>query len=104
MSKFELRLYVAGQTSRSEQAIANLYRTCEDVLDACDIRIIDVLEQPMMAEEKRILATPTLVKSVPPPARRIIGDLSDVRQVARMLGLPAGEGTVKERGEGPHGC
>jgi circadian clock protein KaiB len=104
MSKFELRLYVAGQTSRSEQAIANLYRTCEGVLDACDIRIIDVLEQPMMAEEKRILATPTLVKSVPPPARRIIGDLSDVRRVARMLGLPAGEGKVKERGEKPHGC
>lgn len=87
MSRFRLHLYVVGQTPRSEQAIANLYRICEEVLDDCEITIINVLEQPELADKNRILATPTLLKLMPPPARRIIGDLSDVSRVAMMLGL-----------------
>lgn len=87
MSKFQLNLYVAGKTTRSEQAIANLYRTCEDVMDDCEIKIIDVLDQPELAEKNKILATPTLVKLTPLPRRRIIGDLSDVKRVSAMLGL-----------------
>ena len=91
MAKFQLDLYVAGQTPRSEQAIANLYQTCEGMLENCEIRIIDVLDRPELAEENKILATPTLIKSVPPPRRRIIGDLDDVERVARMLGLRSPE-------------
>lgn len=84
-----LTLYVTGQTPRSEQAIANLQRVCAEELDGrCEIAIVDVLERPDLAEQERILATPTLVRQFPPPARRIIGDLSDTRQV--VLGLSLG--------------
>ncbi len=88
MREISIRLYITGQTPRSEQAIANLQRICEqNPLNRCEIIIIDVLEQPDLAEEEKIIATPTLVKSHPPPVRRIIGDLSDVERVTLILGL-----------------
>ena len=81
-----LKLYVAGETFRSQRAVANLRRICEDELGGeYDLAVIDVLEQPQVAEDERILATPTLVKEVPLPARRLIGDLSDREKV--LLGL-----------------
>lgn len=84
--KQALRLYVTGQTPRSERAIANLRRICEQELDGMyDLQIIDVLERPQLAEDEKILATPTLIKNLPPPLRRIIGDLSDTEKV--LLGL-----------------
>jgi circadian clock protein KaiB len=77
---------VAGKTVRSEQAIANLRRICREELDGrYELEIIDVVESPEKAEEDRILATPTLIKQLPPPLRRVIGDLSDKEKV--LLGL-----------------
>lgn len=88
MNKTQLKLFVTGQTPRSTYAIANLNRICQEVLlDECDMSIIDVLEQPDLAEEEKVLATPTLIKIAPPPARRVIGDLSDLRKVRWGLGL-----------------
>jgi circadian clock protein KaiB len=84
-----LKLYVTGRTPRSEQAIANIEQICQETLGGkCNISIIDVLEQPELAEEERILATPTLVKESPYPTRRVIGDLSDIEKVIWALGLP----------------
>jgi circadian clock protein KaiB len=83
---YQLRLYVTGRTPRSEQAIANLRRICEDELHGqYELQIIDVLEHPQLAEDEKILATPTLIKQLPPPLRRVIGDLSDRDKV--LLGL-----------------
>lgn len=81
-----LRLYITGMTPRSEQAIRNLKRIMREELDdAYELEIIDVLERPQLAEDERIIATPTLIKRLPPPLRRIIGDLSDSESV--VLGL-----------------
>ena len=86
MPKFTIKLYVTGQTSKSERAIANICRICEEELKGqYELIIIDVLERPQLAEDEKILATPTLTKELPPPLRRIIGDLSDTDKV--LLGL-----------------
>lgn len=86
MDKLRLRLYVTGQTVRSERAIANLYALCEaEFHDRYEVTVIDVLEQPELAEQDKVFATPTLVKDLPPPIRRIIGDLTDREQV--LVGL-----------------
>lgn len=85
MSKYVLRLYVTGRSPRSEHAIANLKHLCEEELKDYTVDIIDVLEQPQLAENEKIMATPTLIKELPPPLRRIIGDLSATDQV--LLGL-----------------
>ena len=91
MSIYILKLYVAGQTPRTEAAIRNLRRICEQELGGrYDLEIIDVLEAPQLAEEARILATPTLIKQLPPPLRRVIGDLSDKEKV--LLGLELAPG------------
>ncbi|MBF0348385.1 MAG: circadian clock protein KaiB [Magnetococcales bacterium] len=84
--KFLLKLYITGYTPRSERAIKNLRRICEqDLGGRYEMRVIDILEQPQLAEDEKILATPTLIKVLPPPLRRIIGDLSDTEKV--LLGL-----------------
>jgi len=86
MNKMLLKLYVTGQTPKSERAIANIQRICkEDLQGEYELVVIDVLEQPELAEEGRILATPTLTKELPPPLSRVIGDLSDMKKV--LLGL-----------------
>ena len=86
MSEYKLRLYVTGKTSRSERAIENLRKICESELKGdYTLEIVDVLERPQLAEEEKILATPTLIKELPVPIRRIIGDLSDTEKV--LLGL-----------------
>lgn len=86
--RFLLRLYVTGQTPRSEQAVANLQRICEEQLDnQYHVEIIDVLERPQLAEDEKIIATPTLIKRLPLPIRRIIGDLSDSERVVIGLDL-----------------
>jgi circadian clock protein KaiB len=86
LSKYVLKLYVAGSSARTERAIANLRRICEDELENLyELEIIDVLEHPQVAEDDRILATPTLIKQLPPPLRRVVGDLSDKDKV--LLGL-----------------
>ena len=86
MNKFKLRLYVTGKTPKSERAIANLKEICErDLKGLYELEIIDVLESPQLAENEKILATPTLIKDLPPPLKRIIGDLSNSEKV--LLGL-----------------
>ncbi|MCF8268273.1 MAG: circadian clock protein KaiB [Ignavibacteriales bacterium] len=86
MSKFLLKLYITGTTARSFKAIENLKKICgEEFNDKYDLQIIDVLESPQLAEDDKILATPTLIKILPPPMRMIIGDLSDREKV--LLGL-----------------
>lgn len=83
---WELRLYVAGQTPKSIQAFANLKRICEEHLKGkYKIEIVDLLENPKLARGDQILAIPTLVRKLPPPVRKIIGDLSDTERV--LVGL-----------------
>lgn len=86
MNKYTLKLYVTGNTSRAERAISNLRKICEEELRGqYHMVVIDVLERPQLAEDEKIMATPTLIKHLPPPLRRIIGDLSDIEKV--LLGL-----------------
>ena len=88
-----LKLYVTGQTARSRDAIAHLRRICEQELGgAYEMVVIDVLDRPQLAEDEKILATPTVIKELPPPIRRIIGDLSDTERV--LLGLDIRPATV----------
>lgn len=84
--EFELRLYVAGQTAKSMLALQNLRRYCEEHLEGkYSIEIIDLLENPQLAEGDQILAIPTLVRRFPEPVRKIIGDLSNEDKV--LIGL-----------------
>lgn len=83
---WELRLYVAGQTSKSITALTNLKKYCEEHLkDRYKIEVIDLLKHPQLAEGDQILAIPTLVRKVPEPIRKIIGDLSNQERV--LVGL-----------------
>jgi circadian clock protein KaiB len=83
---FSLRLYVAGQTPKSLNAFANLKRLCEEHLEGRYlIEVIDLLKNPQLAEDDQILAVPTLVRKLPEPMRRIIGDLSNIERV--LVGL-----------------
>lgn len=83
---WELRLYVAGQTPRSQAALANLRRICEAHLSECySIEVIDLLVNPQLSRGDQILAVPTLVRKLPKPMRKIIGDLSDTERV--LIGL-----------------
>jgi circadian clock protein KaiB len=84
--RWDLRLYVAGQTPRSLQALSNLKRICEDHLEGnYRVEIIDLLKKPQLAAGDQILAIPTLVRTIPKPARKIIGDLSNTERV--LVGL-----------------
>lgn len=86
MDFFELRLYVAGQTSRSLAALANLKRICEEHLQGrYRIEVIDLLEHPQLARGDQILALPTLVRKLPEPIRKLVGDLSDTENA--LVGL-----------------
>jgi circadian clock protein KaiB len=83
---WELRLYVAGQTSKSILAFANLKKICEEHLKGkYHIEVIDLLQNPKLAKGDQILAIPTLVRNLPPPLKRIIGDLSNTERV--LVGL-----------------
>jgi circadian clock protein KaiB len=81
-----LRLYVAGQTPKSLTAFANLKRLCEERLEGrYSIEVVDLLKTPQLAKDDQILAIPTLVRRLPAPMRRIIGDLSNTERV--LVGL-----------------
>lgn len=85
-AKYELRLYVAGNTTKSTTALQNLKKYCEEYLkDEYTIDVIDLLVNPQLAEGDQILAVPTLVRKVPEPVRKIIGDLSNEAKV--LVGL-----------------
>ena len=85
-AKCILKLYITGQTANSEKALRNLKAVLKTTLEgAYTLEVIDVLKHPQLAEEDKILATPTLTKVLPPPVRKIIGDLSDKEKI--LLGL-----------------
>jgi circadian clock protein KaiB len=83
---WNLRLYVAGQTPKSQTAFANLKKICEEHLNGkCHIEVIDLVKNPRLAAGDKILAIPTLVRKLPEPVRKIIGDLSNTERV--LVGL-----------------
>ena len=88
MSQYSFTLYVAGDSPRSRQAAANLRRLGEERLRG-DYRltVVDIIEDPERAESERILTTPTLVKELPLPTRRVTGDLSDAERLSAVLSL-----------------
>jgi circadian clock protein KaiB len=93
---WELRLYVAGQTPRSLAAFANLKHICEDHLAGkYNIEIVDLLKNPTLARGDQILAIPTLVRKLPTPVRKIIGDLSNTERVLVGLDLRPAQGMGK---------
>jgi circadian clock protein KaiB len=85
---WQLRLYIAGQTIKSETAFTNLKRICEEHLESrYKIEVIDLLKTPQLAKGDQIFATPTLVRTLPAPVRKIIGDLSNTERVLVGLNL-----------------
>ncbi len=86
MKRLQLRLYVAGQTPRSQQALSNLRRLCEThMIGEYDIEVVDLLVNPQLAAGDQILAVPTLVRKLPEPIKKIIGNLSNDERV--LVGL-----------------
>ena len=83
---WQLVLYVTGQSVRSQRAIENLHRVCtEHLAGRYTVEVVDLLENPRLAAEDQILAVPTLVRRLPPPLRKIVGDLSDEERL--LVGL-----------------
>ena len=88
--KYVLKLYVTGATRRSQKAITNLNAICEEYLQGhYDLQVVDIYQSPGLAKEADILAAPTLVKQLPLPVRRLIGDLSERGRVLVLLDLKA---------------
>jgi len=88
---WQLRLYVAGQTPKSLAAFSNLKQICENHLKGqYSIEVIDLIERPLLSRGDQIVAIPTLVRKLPVPVRKIIGDLSDTERVLVGLDLRAG--------------
>lgn len=85
-SHYILKLYVAGQSPKSLNAIANIKTICEEHLQGrFELEVIDLYQQPQLAQGEQIIAIPTLIRKLPPPLRRIIGDLSNTERV--LVGL-----------------
>jgi len=100
VSNIKHRLYVAGRNRLSEAAISNLQSICENDLGGeYEMEVIDVLERPQLAEDERILATPTVVKNLPLPLRSVVGDLSDRERV--IVGLDIQHVVIKHASEMP---
>jgi circadian clock protein KaiB len=90
--RFVLRLYVSGLSARSRQAIENIRRLCEVHLPGRhELQIIDIYQQPELAKEQQLIAAPTLIKKLPLPLRRLVGDMQDPARVLLMLGVSARE-------------
>jgi circadian clock protein KaiB len=86
LDRYVLRLYVTGMTQRSERAVRNLQGICDEYLKGrYDLEVIDIYQQPVLAKGEQIIAAPTLIKKLPLPMRRIIGDMSNRDRV--LLGL-----------------
>ena len=85
-AKYILRLYVTGSSARSLRAVSNLKKLCEEHLpNEYDLEVIDIYENPMAAREEQIIAAPTLVKKLPRPLRKFVGDLSNTQKI--LIGL-----------------
>ena len=86
---YVLRLYISGSTLKSAMAVKNIKRICKQHLkNRYDLEVIDIYQQPNLARDEQIVAVPTLIKSFPPPLRRLIGDLSNRKKV--LFGLDLG--------------
>jgi len=83
--RFTLRLFITGTTPRSVQAISNIKKLCEEHLTNYDLEVIDIYQQPERAREDQIIAVPTLIKELPKPLRKFIGDMSDTGRI--LIGL-----------------
>jgi circadian clock protein KaiB len=93
--RWVLRLYVAGQSPKSLLALVNLKRLCAERLGGdYRIEVVDLLDNPHLAARDQVLAIPTLVRTHPPPLRKLIGDLSETEQVAASLDLPPNDPEV----------
>ena len=91
--KYVLTLYVTGMRPRSQRAIENIRRLCDEHLAGrYELQVIDIYQQPAYTQEAQIIAAPTLVKKLPPPLRQIIGDMSDDGRVLVALGVKMPEG------------
>lgn len=85
-NKFVLKLYVSGATSRSSRAVENIRNFCEEHLKGrYALEIVDIYQQPGLLEKDQVVAAPTLIKELPPPLRRLIGDMSNKEKI--MIGL-----------------
>jgi len=88
MSQYQFKLFVTGETVHAAAARATVDRLCEALqIEACAVRIIDVLQEPDLAAADRIIATPTLIRTSPQPERRVIGDLSDLDTLLKTMRL-----------------
>jgi circadian clock protein KaiB len=86
VARYALRLYITGQTPRSRQSVENLRALCDKYIPGqFDLEVVDIYQQPAMAAAGQIIAAPTLIKSMPLPLRRLVGDFSDQSRV--ILGL-----------------
>lgn len=86
--KYFLRLYIAGTSAKSTRAIDNIKKICDEHLKGrCELEVIDIYQQPNLAEGEQIIAAPTLVKKLPPPLRKFIGDLADTERILFGLDL-----------------
>ena len=95
--RFVLRLYVSGLTARSRRAIENVRQLCEQHLAGRhELQIIDIYQQPELAKDQQLIAAPTLVKKLPLPLRKLVGDMHDSARVLIMLGVIA-----KDKGMSP---
>jgi circadian clock protein KaiB len=90
--KYVLRLYVAGMSPRSLEAVENIKRLCEEYLPGrYELEVIDLYQQPLFAKDGQIVAAPTLIKELPPPLRKLIGSMSDDERVLVGLDLHMGK-------------
>lgn len=88
MSKYEFKLFITGNSARSELAVKSIRHICDKSLgDKYILHVVDVLENPELAEEDKVLATPTLIKKIPPPVRRLVGDLTEEEKVKHYLDI-----------------
>lgn len=95
---YVLRLYIAGTTPRSLRAVANVKAVCEEHLkDRYELEVIDLYQQPVLAKGEQIIAAPTLIKKLPEPLRRIIGDMSSTEKILVGLDLRPKGKPQKER-------
>ncbi len=85
--KYILRLYVTGMTSKSQQAIRNIKKICEEHLEGYDLEVIDIYRNPVLAKGDQIIAAPTLIKKIPLPIRKFIGDMSETEKILMGLDL-----------------
>ena len=93
-AKYILRLYVSGSSGRSLQAVHNLKKICEEHLpDDYDLEVIDIYKDPAAAREEQIIAAPTLVKKLPEPIRKFVGDMSNTKKILVGLDIYERQGT-----------